>query len=289
MTVQPGPLLVFGQTGQVARALRDLRPDALFLGREDADLSDPAACAAQIAKLAPSAVINAAAYTDVDGAEADRDTAHLVNAIAPTAMARACAARDIPFVHISTDYVFDGADDAPVSSDAPTAPLNVYGRTKRDGERGIQEVGGRYAILRTSWVFSPHGRNFVTTMLRLAKTRDNLSVVSDQVGGPTPARAIAEACLTIAAHLMTIPSDSGIYHFTGAPDVSWANFAREIFAQSGRDVAVHDIPSSAYPTLAQRPLNSRLDCQRTEEIFGLRRPNWANALTDVFDTLKELS
>ena len=186
-------LLVFGHTGQVASELRRLAPDATFLGRSEADLTDPAACAARIADGAWDAVINAAAYTAVDKAEEDEATATRVNADAPAAMAQACAKVDIPFVHISTDYVFDGSGTAPWSPDDTPAPLGAYGRTKLAGERGITDAAGRHAILRTSWVFSAHGGNFVKTMLRLGTDRDALSIVADQVGGPTPADAIADA------------------------------------------------------------------------------------------------
>ena len=253
-------ILIFGSTGQVATELRAVAPEAVFLGRDQADLTNPAACAAAVLVHKPRAVINAAAYTAVDKAESDEATALLVNGEAPAAMARACAELGVPFVHISTDYVFDGAGEAPFTPDHPTAPLGAYGRTKLAGEQGIMAAGGTYAILRTSWVFSAHGNNFVKTMLRLSETRDALNVVADQIGGPTPARAIAAACLTIAAALQKDPAKSGVYHVSGAPDISWAGFARETFAQAGRAVTVNEIPTSAYPTPAKRPANSRMEC-----------------------------
>ena len=279
-------MIVFGQTGQVATELARLLPKAVFLGRDRVDLTDTAACFKAIMELRPEAVINAAAYTAVDKAEDDEDTAALVNGAAPTQMARACAELGIPFVNISTDYVFDGAGQVAFSPDHATAPLGAYGRTKLMGEQGVAAAGGAFANLRTSWVFSAHGGNFVKTMLRLSETRDRLTVVADQIGGPTPARAIAHACVAIAERLKKNPDLAGTYHFSGAPDVSWAEFAREIFAQSGKQVAVQDIPSADYPTPAARPVNSRLDCRKTEAIFGIPRPDWRAELTLVLSDLE---
>ena len=268
--------LIFGQSGQVAKELVKRSPDALFLSRADVDLSDPSTCAEAIRAAAPNAVINAAAYTDVDKAESEEALATAINAGAPGAMATACAEGGIPFVHISSDYVFDGH---------PTAPLGAYGRSKLAGEEAVRAAGGSYAILRTSWVFSSHGRNFVKTMLRLAETRDRLSIVADQIGGPTPAGAIAEACLTIATALADDSGKAGSYHFSGAPDVSWADFAREIFTIAGKDTAVDDILTVDYPTPARRPANSRLDCSSLAKV-GLRRPDWRAALSDVLEELE---
>lgn len=172
-------LLVFGSSGQVAAELRRLAPDATFLGRDAADLAEPSGCAEAVRAHAPSAVINAAASTAVDKAEAEEDAARVVNGAAPTAMAQACAGLGIPLVHISTDYVFDGSGTAPFAPDDPTAPLGAYGRTKLQGEDGVRDAGGTYAILRTSWVFSAHGNNFLKTMLRLGQERDALTVVAD--------------------------------------------------------------------------------------------------------------
>jgi dTDP-4-dehydrorhamnose reductase len=281
-------LLVFGATGQVAQALRQRAPDATFLSRIDADLADPAACAAVIAATDADAVINAAAYTAVDKAETDEDVATLVNGAAPTAMAHAAADRDIPFLHISTDYVFDGSGRAPWHPDDETGPLGAYGRSKLAGEHGIHAAGGRFAILRTSWVFSAHGANFVKTMLRLAQTRDTLAVVADQVGGPTAADDIAAALLDMARLLHRGDGAPGTYHFSGAPDVSWADFAREIFRQAGRRTTVTDIPTEAYPTPAKRPHNSRLACTTTETLFGIPRPDWRASLTTVLKDLGEI-
>ena len=277
-------ILVFGHSGQVATELRALDSDDVqitALARADADLTDPAACAAAINAHAPDAVINAAAYTAVDKAESDAETAQIINADAPAAMARACAARDIPFVSISTDYVFSGVGNTPWAPADPTDPQSVYGRTKRDGEIEIAKAGGRYAVLRTSWVVSAHGNNFVKTMLRLGAEREALTIVADQIGGPAGAAEIAQACITIAKNLVTEPKRSGIYHFSGVPDTSWANFARAIFDAAKIPCVVTDIPSSDYPAPAKRPLNSRMDCSATEVAFGISRPDWRDSLTHI--------
>jgi dTDP-4-dehydrorhamnose reductase len=278
-------LLIFGKTGQVALELQR-RSDCVALGRDQADLSDPAACAAAIHAHRPTAVINAAAYTAVDQAESDEATAALVNAAAPAAMAQACAALGIPFVHISTDYVFDGSGTEPWAVDAATGPLGAYGRTKLAGEAAVREAGGVYAILRTSWVVSAHGKNFVKTMLRLGADRERLTIVADQIGGPTAAADIAEACLEMARQLAQDSDKTGVYHFAGGPDVSWADFAREIFAQAGLGCEVADIPSTDFPTPAKRPANSRMVCDDITRVFGIARPEWRRSLTDILNDLK---
>jgi dTDP-4-dehydrorhamnose reductase len=282
-------LLVFGRTGQVAGELQRRLPagvEATFLGRDRADLTQPKSCARAILDARPDAVINAAAYTAVDKAESDEQTAQLINGDAPGSMARACADLGIPFVHISTDYVFDGQGTEPFLPEHEIAALGAYGRTKALGEAQVRSSGAVYAVLRTSWVFSALGNNFVKTMLRLSESRDRLTIVADQVGGPTPAAAIADACTSIAAQLRVNPEKSGTYHFSGCPDVTWADFAREIFAQAGRAVTVEDIPTSAFPTPAKRPANSRLDCSLTERNFGIHRPLWKTALTEMLEELE---
>ena len=179
-----------------------------------------------------------------------------------------------------------GSGTTPWQPEDATGPLGVYGASKLGGERGVTAAGGTHAILRTSWVFSAHGNNFVKTMLRLGAEREALTIVADQIGGPTPARDIAAACMRIASELKADPAKSGTYHFSGAPDVSWADFAREIFAQAGLEVAVTDIPTSDYPTPAKRPLNSRLDCSATRSAFGIPQPDWRAGLAEVLADLK---
>lgn len=278
--------LVFGKTGQVARELQRRAPGAIFLGRDEADLLDPAACAAAIRAHRPEVVINAAAWTAVDKAETEEAAAQTVNAGAPGAMAQACADLGIPFLHVSTDYVFDGSGERPWQPEDPVAPLGAYGRTKLAGEAAVRAAGGVHAILRTSWVFSAHGANFVKTMLRLGRERPALRVVGDQIGGPTPAGDIAAALLAMAGQ-MQAGQPGGTFHFGGTPWVSWAGFARETFAQAGLEVTVEDIPSSAYPTPAQRPLNSRLDCSSLTRDFGISPPDWRDGLAKVIAELKE--
>lgn len=277
-------LLVFGKTGQVATELQ-AQADVTALGREAADLSDPAACAAAIMAHRPSAVINAAAYTAVDKAESEEDLASVINGDAPGAMAGACAELGIPFVHISTDYVFEGGGETPWQPADPVGPLGAYGRSKLKGEEAIARAGGTHAILRTSWVFSGHGGNFLKTMLRLAESRDALNIVDDQIGGPTPADKIAEACLILARGLQDDASKTGIYHFSGAPDTSWKGFAEEIFARAGKTMAVTGIPTSEYPTPATRPLNSRMDCSGLKAAFGIDRPDWRDGIDRALKVL----
>lgn len=278
---------MFGATGQVAREVlrRAGAHEIVALSRNEADLADPAACARAVEAAEADAVLNAAAWTNVDGAETAEDAARVINAEAPGAMARAAAARGLPFVHISTDYVFDGSGDAPRREDEPVSPLSAYGRTKLEGERLVAEAGGAHAILRTSWVFSAHGGNFVKTMLRVGPERGSLKVVDDQIGGPTPAAAIADACLAVAAGLRAGRGAPGIYHFAGAPAVSWRGFAEAIFAAAALNVSVAPIATADWPTPARRPLNSRLDCGRIAAAFGVPAPDWRAGLADV---LKEL-
>ena len=281
-------ILVFGHSGQVATELRGILPDAKFAGRDQIDLSKEQNLDALISNVSPEGIINAAAYSAVDRAEREEAAALKLNAHAPEQMAKAARRLNIPLVHISTDYVFDGNGERAYAPDASTGPLGVYGHSKLKGELAIRASGANYAILRTSWVFSEHGSNFVKTMIRLSETKDRLSIVVDQVGGPTPAKAIAEACNTILQRLRLEPELAGTYHFSGAPDVSRAAFAREIFSQAHRRVVVDNIPTSQYPTPAKRPLNSRLDC-RSLSMFGLTRPDWKAGLKETLRKLKAIS
>lgn len=277
-------LLVFGQSGQVARELQ-AQAEVTALGRQDADLSRPDSCVEIIRRTNADAIINAAAFTAVDLAEEQSVVANIVNGEAPAAMARAAAAKAVPFLHISTDYVFDGTHTKPRKEEDRPAPLNEYGRSKLKGEQGVLAAGGNAAILRTSWVFSAHGSNFVKTMLRLAQSRSSLDIVGDQVGGPTPASAIAAALLKMA-RAMAEGQKGGLYHFCGGPAVTWKQFAEEIFDQSGHDMLVRSIPTSEYPTPAQRPLDSRLDCTKIFEDFGINMPDWKAGLAQVLQEIK---
>ena len=278
---------LFGRTGQVATEIRRRAPAGIgieSISRACADFSSPDAVRGAAWAVDADVVINAVAFTAVDKAEAEEELARTVNATSVAAMADALAERGIPLLHISTDYVFNGAGETAFRPHDPTGPLNVYGRTKLEGEEAIRTSGVRHGILRTSWVFSTHGQNFVKPMMRLGTERDRLTIVADQIGGPTPAAAIADACFLVAKGLAEGHTGS-TYHFSGTPDVSWAGFAREIFAQAGLSTEVADIPTSDYPTPAQRPLNSRLDCSTLATDFDIGRPDWKAGLADV---LKEL-
>lgn len=285
--------LVFGTTGQVAIELaRAAGPAGITLealGRDRADLADPAACAAAVRAASADVIINAAAYTAVDQAESEPELARTVNAEAPGAMAEAAAARGLPFLHVSTDYVFDGGGTRPWREEDAVAPLGVYGATKLEGERKVAAAGGPHAILRTAWVFSAHGRNFVRTMLRVGATRDSLGVVDDQRGGPTPAADIAAALLAIAGAFRAGRGESGLFHFAGAPTVSWADFAEAIFARARlpHRPVVRRIATADYPTAARRPANSALDCSRIARIYGIRQPDWRAGLDAVLAELEE--
>lgn len=286
-------LLIFGKSGQVACELADrctaLKLEALFLSREQADLMDPAGCAVHIAKTDADVIINAAAYTAVDAAETDAVAARIVNAEAPTAMAEAAAKRGLPFLHISTDYVFDGSGNKPWSETDETNPNTIYGQTKRDGELGVAAANGDYAILRTAWVFSNYGANFVKTMLRVGTTRSELKVIDDQFGGPTPAAAIAEALIVLAEAFHQGGGQNGIYHFAGAPKVSWADFADAIFKDGAAGPKIIRIPTSEYPTPTLRPANSALDCRKIGATFGLGQPDWRVSLKQVLEQLEASS
>jgi dTDP-4-dehydrorhamnose reductase len=281
-------ILVFGQSGQVAHELQSF-DDIFALNRSMADLRNPERCADIIRDYKPAAVVNAAAYTAVDKAEKEEAVATTVNGDAPSQMAKACADLAIPFVHLSTDYVFDGSSNDAWLPDCRTNPQNAYGRSKEAGEMGVIASGAIYAIIRTSWVVSSRGENFIKTMLRLSETRSELSIVSDQIGAPTPARDIADTCYRIAMNLIADSSKAGIYHFSGAPNVSWYNFASEIFRQTGQDIDLTPILSADYPTAASRPLNSRLDCQDTLLQFGIKQPDWRKSLNTILGELGVLS
>ena len=278
-------ILAFGKTGQVATELQ-LQKGVLTVGRDEADLSIPITCAEAIRRYKPRAVINAAAYTAVDQAESEESLANVINGAAPGAMASVCKEQNIPLVHISTDYVFDGSGTKPWSVTNFPNPINAYGRSKLRGEQAIMASACKYAILRTSWVVSAHGKNFINSMRRLAVTRDQVSVVDDQIGGPTCARDIAHACVDVALQLIQDPSTSGIYHYSGQPNVSWCQFANAIFEQMHCKTIARQISTMEYPTPALRPLNSRLDCTHIQNTFGIARPFWRDGLVEIFKDLE---
>ena len=277
-------ILVFGKTGQVASELQKLS-SVKCLDRQMSDLIIPENCTEAILRYRPSGVINAAAYTSVDRAENDEELANLINGDSPGAMAKACSELNIPLLHISTDYVFDGSGEQAWRTHDVTNPQNAYGRSKLRGEEAIRASGCNYVILRTSWVVSEHGNNFVKKMLDLSETKDSIKVVDDQVGGPTFARDLAEACIEIMNQLIIEPKKSGIYHFSGTPEVSWCQFASVIFKKAGRKTIVEPILTSEYRTPALRPLNSRLNYDLTERTFDIARPYWLKGLANVIEVL----
>ncbi|HUE47287.1 MAG TPA: dTDP-4-dehydrorhamnose reductase [Aestuariivirgaceae bacterium] len=284
-------ILVIGRSGQVARALARY-PGVVTVGRPDADLANPKTLAAVIARHAPAAVVNAGAYTAVDAAEAERDEAFAVNAAGAGHLARACAGADVPLVHISSDYVFDGSATRPWLEDDEIAPLSAYGTSKAEGETQVRDAGGRHVILRTSWIYSETGRNFLTTMLRLGGQRPELAIVDDQLGAPTYAADVAAAIARIVAAAETRDDIWGTYHFANAGSTTWFGFAAEIFAQSqarGRPVPkLKPITTAEYPTPARRPAYSVLDTAKFTRVFGNVPPDWREALTRCMARVAEI-
>ena len=271
--------VVVGQSGQLAQSLAG-RSDmgiAHFMGRTQLDLANPEQAAARLRELQPNVVINAAAWTAVDQAEKDLDQARVLNADAPAALARVCRDLDIPFVHVSTDYVFSGEEGPAWKEDDPIAPVNAYGQTKAEGEAAVMSVGGRVAILRTSWVFSPFGNNFVKTMARLGKERDEVRVVADQVGRPTYGSDLAEACVRMATLLQKSPELAGIYHYANSGHVSWADLAQatfdELTSRGVKSARMVPITTADYPTPAKRPAWSTFDTSKIEAL-GIGTPDW---------------
>ena len=276
-------LLVTGREGQLARSLVETAGagvQVVAIGRPELDLTDEKSVAAALARECPDIVVNAASYTAVDKAETEPAVAHAINALGAEHVALACAASAIPIIHISTDYVFDGTKSGPYLEGDPTAPINVYGRTKLEGEQRVAKACERHLILRTAWMHSPWGVNFVKTMLRLATARPTIGVVNDQEGSPTYAPHLAAVVLAIAVRVSADPAGVrwGVYHALGGGETTWFGFAREIFrhaAEQGLPAAeVTAIATAAYPTPARRPANSRLNCDRLRLGLGLELPDW---------------
>lgn len=286
-------ILVTGRDGQVAQSLAERAKghELVFAARPGFDLLDPASIEKTIAEVRPDLIISAAAYTAVDQAEDEPERAMAANGEAPGVIGRAAAKIGAPVLHLSTDYVFDGSGERAWTEDDPTGPIGTYGRTKLAGEQTLAASGARYAILRTAWVYSPFGNNFVKTMLRLAESRDALNVVADQYGNPTSALDIADALMAVVGRWQDEPlhGANALYHFAGTGTTNWADFARNVFVESaklgGPTSRVTGVPAADYRTKAIRPTNSRLDCNRIRDTFGITAQHWELGLAKTISRL----
>jgi dTDP-4-dehydrorhamnose reductase len=288
-------ILVAGANGQLGRALMqrgaDLKLPVTGMDLPQLDITDPDRLAKDFARTKPAVVVNAAAYTDVDGAETDSDSAFRVNADGPANLANCCGAAGAQLIHISTDYVFDGHRSAPRKESDPIAPLGVYGRSKAEGERRVREALDAHVILRTAWLYGIHGRNFVKTMLRLAGGSKPVRVVADQFGSPTCAEDLAAAIFEIIRQEKNEEHRHwGTYHYCNRGVVSWHGFAEEIFRLYGQltgktPAELQAIPTAEYPTAARRPAYSALDCSRIEQSFGIHPPPWQESLEKTIRAL----
>jgi dTDP-4-dehydrorhamnose reductase len=289
--VDSAPIIVLGASGQVGRALVALlKEHGIGLARSEIDLGDLDGLTGRLDHFEASAVINAAAYTQVDQAETEEPLAMRINGEAPGVVARWCAHRRLPFVHFSTDYVFPGTGGRPWTEEDPVSPINTYGRSKLKGEQQVAAAGGRWLIFRTSWVYDASGKNFLTTMLRLAKEREALSVVNDQHGAPTYAAQLAETTLVALERAQALPGfPSGIYHLCNSGETTWHGFAEAIFdAARNKGVALKvkslkAVPTSEYPTPAKRPANTRLNTDKARRILGVSMPDWRLGLATCME------
>lgn len=293
-------ILLLGPTGQVGWELQRslaVLGEVIALGRHSAphgaDFTDPESVVQTLRALHPDVIVNAAAHTAVDKAEAEPELARLLNATTPAVLAREAAALNALLVHYSTDYVFDGSGSTPRSESAATAPLSVYGRTKLEGERAIVESGCRYLIFRTSWVYAARGGNFAKTMLRLAQERDRLTVINDQWGAPTGADLIADVTAHAIRHVGRCSQDLGLYHLVASGETSWHAYARFVIDTarglrpelSIRATEIAAVPTSAFPTPALRPLNSRLNTSLLQQRFGLQFPDWRQGVARMLQEI----
>lgn len=291
--VSPQSVLVTGGSGQLARALEAAADVPLRrVGRPAFDFDRPETIAATFHTVAPSLVVNAAAYTAVDVAEDDAEAAYRANRDGPAELARLCAAAGVPLIHVSTDFVFDGAKGAPYVETDPTAPLGVYGASKLAGEQAVLASGAQAVILRTAWVYAPVGKNFVRTMLTVGQARDRLTVVADQQGCPTTAADLAGAILAIGARIAATgwrPEYGGVFHAAGSGETTWHGLAVATFAEAARHGAkvpeVAPIATADWPTKAKRPADSRLDCAKLATVFDVRLPDWRPSLARTIDAI----
>lgn len=289
-------IAVTGKQGQVVSSLVEVAPkvgvDVVPVGRPELDLFIPETVQPALARVRPDVIINAAAYTAVDQAEKEAEIATAINARGAAAVAQAARTLGVPLLHLSTDYVFDGSKPTPYVEEDPVAPANIYGASKLAGEQSVARTSPDHVIVRTAWVYSPYGKNFVRTMLALARSRPEISVVADQLGCPTYARDIAVALVAIARNLLDRPQDDqlrGLFHLAGTGETNWAEFAAAIFellSLLGRPVpALKPITTAEYPTPARRPANSRLDCSKLARIYGVQVPPWQTSLKDCVSRL----
>ena len=290
-------IAITGNNGQIVRSLVERSAgtdnEVVSFGRPALDLSDPDTIDRAIGAVEADVLVSAAAYTNVDTAEAEGDLAGLINARAPGLLAARARSLGIPLIHLSTDYVFDGTKAAPYQEQDPICPINAYGRSKAAGERAVASTHQRHVILRTSWVYSPVGRNFVRTMLELARKQEEVRVVADQVGSPTAAADIADGILAVARNLVADGGDEryGIFHMTAAGATNWAEFATAAFSASaergGPSARVVPIASAEYQTPARRPVNSRLDCAKIARVHGVSLPHWRSSLGSCVERILE--
>jgi len=295
-------ILLFGKNGQVGWELqRSLAPlgELVALASDSqelcGDLTDLAGIARTVRAIAPDIIVNASAHTAVDRAESEPELARTLNALAPGVLAQEAQRSGAWLVHYSTDYVFDGSGDAPWRETDPTGPLNIYGQTKLEGEAAIRAAGCRHLIFRTSWVYAARGGNFAKTMLRLARERDSLAVINDQIGAPTGADLLADVSAHALRTAMQRPELGGLYHLAAGGQTSWYDYARFVidFArQADIDIkvapeAIHPVPTSAFPTAARRPHNSRLDTRKLQTSFGLHLPHWQSGITRMLTEVLE--
>ena len=282
-------ILLFGKGGQVGWELQRslaVLGDVVALDHDSqhlcGDFANPEGVAQTVRTVRPDVIVNAAAHTAVDKAESEPELARLLNATTPGVLAREANTLNTLLVHYSTDYVFDGSGDAPRDEQTPVAPLSVYGQTKLEGEQLIQASGCRYLIFRTSWVYAARGGNFAKTMLRLAQEREHLTVINDQWGAPTGADLLADVTAHAIRHLQTRPQDAGLYHCVAGGETTWHAYAKYVIAQAQqaqsaikfKATEIAPVPTSAFPTPAARPRNSRLDTRKLQTTFGLRLPDW---------------
>ncbi|MFP1778251.1 dTDP-4-dehydrorhamnose reductase [Lonsdalea quercina] len=284
-------ILITGSRGQVGHSLvaqLQGKAELLAVDRDELDITDRYAVMRKVEQFQPDYIINAAAHTAVDKAEDEIAPSYSINRDGPAYLSEAAKGVGAVMLHISTDYVFDGESDETYSEEMPVGPQGIYGKSKLAGEYAVAESADRYLILRTAWVFGQHGNNFVKTMLRLGETRDALSIVGDQVGGPTYAGDIAAALVRMVEFIEAGNTPEwGVYHFSGMPYVSWYEFAQAIFEQAGKTALLASLPTltsistSDYPTRAKRPANSRLNCQKIQRQFGIAPSDWRSALNNI--------